>query len=117
MCNRLKKYKLGLCLFFAIQILLLSACAPNDKVKAREQAWKQKLEQFNPIGKKATELLEWQNKNNIPLNSYPDKHGTILETLDGDGFICTRWNIYLKTEINSNKIVTAYSVKSVGRCL
>lgn len=113
----INKPKLLVVVFFSIPFLLVSSCAPNGKVTAREQAWKQKLEEFKPIGKTTTELIEWENKNHIPLNSYPDKNGTILETIEGDGFICTRWNIYLSIESNTNRVIMAYSVNSKGRCL
>ena len=102
---------------FILLLLIASACSSNVSVKEREQVWRQKVEQFKPIGKTQEELFEWQKNNNVPLNSFPNKSGIILETIEGDGFVCTKWHVYLSIEANSQGIITAYSVTSAGTCL
>ena len=102
---------------FILLLVMATACSSNESVKEREQVWRQKVEQFKPIGKTKTELFEWQKNNNVPLNSFPDKNGIILETIEDDGFVCSKWHVYLSIETNTKGIITAYSVTSAGTCL
>ena len=98
-------------------LFVIAACSSNNSVKEREQVWRQKVEQFKPIGKTKAELFEWQKNNNIPLNSFSDKNGIILETIEGDGLVCFRWIVYLSVEANNKGTITSYSVTSAGVCL
>ena len=98
-------------------LFMAAACSSNNTVKEREQEWEQKVAQFKPIGKTKAELFEWQKNNNVPLNSFPDKNGIILETIEGDGLVCSRWHVYLSIESDTNGIITAYSISSAGTCL
>ena len=86
---------------FILLLVMATACSSNESVKEREQVWRQKVEQFKPIGKTKTELFEWQKNNNVPLNSFPDKNGIILETIEDDGFVCSKWHVYLSIETNT----------------
>ncbi|MCU7959453.1 MAG: hypothetical protein KZQ58_05520 [gamma proteobacterium symbiont of Bathyaustriella thionipta] len=112
MMNKISKIATFITLLFVI-----TACSPNNMVKAREQFWRQKVEQFNPVGKTRAELFEWQKNNNVPLNSFPDKNGIILETIEGDGLVCSKWNLYLSVDAYNKGIITSYSVTSAGVCL
>ncbi len=100
-----------------LALFSMSACSSNESVKVREQAWREKVEMFQPIGKNQTELFEWQKINNVPLNSFPNKSGIILETIKGDGLVCSRWHVFLSTELDSTDRIENYAVKSAGVCL
>lgn len=117
MCNNVMMNKISKIATFITLLFVITACSPNNMVKAREQFWRQKVEQFNPVGKTRAELFEWQKNNNVPLNSFPDKNGIILETIEGDGLVCSKWNLYLSVDAYNKGIITSYSVTSAGVCL
>ena len=97
--------------------LLLQACSAGPVVEAKEERWKAKLSEFQPIGKSRDDLLTWQRNNAVPLNSFPREEGTVLETVEGNSWVCSRWHIYLATESNEQGTITAYSVSSAASCL
>ncbi|WP_346837031.1 hypothetical protein [Microbulbifer sp. SAOS-129_SWC] len=98
-------------------LLVLFGCSSNDAVVEKEHEWRTKLEQFQPIGKTRKELFDWQNKNGVQLDSFPHKKGIILESIEGDGLVCSKWNIYLAIDVDSNEKISSYSVSSAGTCL
>ena len=100
-----------------LALFLMSACSSNESVKVREQAWREKVEMFQPIGKNQAELFEWQKTNNVPLNSFPNNSSIILETIEGNGLVCSRWHVFLSTKLDSTEKIKSYAVKSAGTCL
>jgi hypothetical protein len=102
---------------FTAIIMVLLSCASSDLISKKEQVWRDKLEVFQPIGKTKKELFDWRNENGVPLNSYTYKEGIILETINGDGLVCSKWNIFLSIELDANKKIASYSVSSAGTCL
>jgi hypothetical protein len=105
------------CFSILVICLVVQACSANDATEVREEAWKAKLSEFQPIGKSREELLKWQNENGVPLNSFPREEGIILETVKGDGWVCSIWHIYLSIEIDEQAKISGYSVSSVGSCI
>lgn len=107
--------------FHQLSILLLclfiQACSAKDEIEAKEKVWKAKLIEFEPIGKTKKELFKWQNENGVPLNSFPREEGIILETVEGDGWVCSMWHVYLSTETDKQGKISRYSVSSAGSCL
>lgn len=105
---------------FSILVIcfIAQACsANNDAIEAKENVWKSKLNEFQPIGKSRKELLKWQNENGVLLNSFPREEGIILESVDGDGWVCSMWHIYLSIETDEQERISGYSVSSAGSCL
>jgi hypothetical protein len=100
-----------------IMCVFVQACSANDVVKVKEEVWKAKLNEFQPIGKSREELFKWQNENGVTLNSFPRKEGVILETVEGDGWVCSMWHIYLSIETDKQNNISEYSVSSAGSCL
>lgn len=100
----------------AISLLLIS-CGDREDVQIREDFWRAKLEHFSPVGKTKDELFEWQKSNNVPLSSFPNEEGVILESIEGDGFVCGTWNVLLSIDMDSDERIVNYSVKSSGSCL
>jgi hypothetical protein len=98
-------------------LIFLFGCSSTDLVKVKEQNWRVKLEQFQPVGKTRLELFNWQKENDIPLDSFPHKGGVILETVEGDGLVCSKWRVMLLIEIDSNERISTYAVSSTGTCL
>ena len=116
MCKGVVMYKAYKSVIFLLLLALATACSSNNVVREHKQVWVEKLAKFNPIGKTKAELFEWQKNNNIPLNSFPNDNGILLETIKDNGFVCSRWMIFLSTEENHGKI-TKYSVSTSGTCL
>ena len=104
-------------LIFHTLLLVLVGCSANDTIVEKEQKWKTKVEQFQPIGKSRTELLDWQNKSDVQLTSSPHEEVIILESIKGDGLVCSKWNIFLTFQVDSVEKVSGYSVTSAGTCL
>ena len=98
-------------------LFFIAGCSSNESVKVREETWKAKVEQFQPVGKTRGELFEWQKINDVPLSSFPNEGGTILETIEGDGLVCSRWHIFLSTKLDSSGKIESYTVTSAGSCL
>ena len=110
--KHLAKSLLVLIVCFAMQ-----GCSAGDDAAGKETVWKKKLAKFQPIGKSLEELNQWQIENAVPLNSYPRDEGLILETVEGDGIVCSRWHIYLSLETDEHAIISGYSISSAGSCL
>jgi len=104
-------------LFILVLVIFLSSCSSGINVNEREVYWKEKLEEFHPIGKTGTEIFEWGVKNKIPQKSFPYEEGVILETLEDNSFVCSHWDIYLSIVFNSNNVIESYSISSSGTCL
>lgn len=100
-----------------IAILAIQGCSAGDDVAEKEAGWKEKLAKFQPVGKSVEELNQWQIENSVPFNSYPRDEGLILETVEGDGFVCSKWHIYLSIKTDEHAIISEYSISSAGSCL
>ncbi|WP_045856724.1 hypothetical protein [Teredinibacter purpureus] len=98
-------------------IVSLISCSSSGAVEERQEFWLQKISEFKPVGKTRSELFEWQKTNDIPLNSFPNKGGVILEVIEGDGLVCSKWHILLSIDVDSNDLISNYSVTSAGTCL
>ncbi len=98
-------------------VLILSSCDDRGDIQIREQFWREKLEHFAPAGKTKAELFEWQKKNDVPLNSFPNDEGVILESIEGDEFVCGTWHVLLSTELDPKGRIVNYAVTSAGSCL
>ena len=98
-------------------VLILSSCDNREDIQLREQFWREKLEHFAPVGKIKAELFEWQKNNDVPLNSFPNEEGVILESIEGDGFVCATWHVLLSTKLDSKGRIVNYAVTSAGSCL
>lgn len=109
-----KRFKIDILLSI---LLLLVACSFNDIIVEKEREWRNKVELFQPLGKTKRELFDWQNDNGVQLNSFPHEAGIVLESIEGDGLVCTRWNIYLSIEMDSKERISSYTVSSAGICL
>lgn len=103
---------LGIAVFFAVIV----GCSSGEAVDAKEQEWRARLEQFQPVGKTAGELFSWQLANGVRLNSFPNAGGVILEAVEGDGLFCSTWHVLLSIEVNASNQITEYSVSSAEAC-
>jgi len=51
------------------------------------------------------------------MNLFPRKESVILETVEGDEWVCFMWHIYLSIETDRQDNISAYSVSSAGSSL
>jgi hypothetical protein len=98
-------------------ILISISCSSSGSVEERQEFWQKKIEAFEPVGKTRSELFDWQINNDVPLNSFPNKGGIILEVIEGDSLVCSKWHILLSIDVDSNNLISNYSVTSAGTCL
>ncbi len=97
-------------------IAVLSGCASTESISVAERRWTEKLDKFQPIGKTRKMLLMWLMENNVPINSLP-KEEVILESITGDGFVCSKWHVLLSVSFNVSENIETYSVSSAGTCI
>jgi len=99
-----------------IIILLLGSGCTND-LEIRKTHWEEELEMFDPVGKRKDELLSWLSKQHI--EPYADKSdlGAILEEIEGNGIVCSKWLIQLSAKLDEQSVVSSYSLETPGICL
>ncbi len=104
-----------------IGILFFVASCSNTGASDRELFWKGALTEYDPIGKTRPELWKFLHGDmDVVLDSFPrgeNGDSKLLESLSGDGLICSKWDIFLSAEYDDQGMVTSWVVSSVGSCL
>lgn len=97
-------------------IAMLSGCASPESISAAEKKWKAKLVAYQPLGKGKKDLFSWLRENDVPMNSFP-REAIILESIAGDGIVCSKWHVLLSVEFNDSENIESYDILSAGTCL
>lgn len=107
------RYKRFLAIYF---IAVLSGCASPESISIAETRWKTKIEKFQPIGKGKKDLFSWLRGNDVRINSSP-REAIILESIAGNGFVCSKWYILLSIDFDATESIKSYNISSAGTCL
>ena len=98
-------------------IILLLGFSCTDNLEIRLAHWREELEMLDPVGKRKEELLSWLRKQDIEWYTDKSDLGAILEEIDGNGFVCSKWLIQLPAKLNEQNVVRSYSLEAPGICL
>jgi len=96
-------------------LILSSGC--TNELESRKAHWEEQLKLFDPVGKEKDELLNWLGKQDI--KSYADKSdlGAVLERVEGNGIVCSKWLIHLSVKLDEQGVVRSYTLETPGICL
>ncbi len=116
--------------FLIIPLILIIGCTSSESPTEVEKKWKGRLESFQPVGKSRQMLASWLMEYNKQMDMLPVKTTAILgmddfradavvmlESVEGDGIVCTDWSVMLSLSFRDDESVEAYKVDILGHCL
>lgn len=116
--------------FLLIPLILMMGCTSSESVSEIEARWKDRLEAFQPVGKSRQMLASWLMEHNKQMDMLPVKTTAILgmddfqagavvmlESVEGDGIVCTDWSVMLSLSFRDDESIEAYRLETLGHCL
>ena len=109
--------KLKVCFVAAILFLISLFGCSDSSVENAENAWKELVRTFDPIGKTKDETVAWLIRNGEGVTRSPDSLSSILESIEASGLVCSHWHILFSAKLDKKEIVVSYQIKTLGTCL
>jgi hypothetical protein len=99
-------------------VFLLFGCGPaTPSAEERANSWQQRVNSELPIASPRSAVLAWAQKNAVRLSDEgPSRQRGALETLTGDGIVCSKWHISLALSYDASDTLQSAKVEKAGLC-
>ena len=98
-----------------IVLIMISGC--TNELEVRKAHWEEQLKMFDPVGKEKDSLLNWLSKQDIESHTSKSDLAAVLEDIEGDGIVCSKWSILLSAKLDNQDFVRSYALETHGHCL